>query len=243
MTVPLKLTCGAKWAYVWVCECVCACWHDIVWTLFDQFKPARAAEADFGMSTAEKQKKVISGLQWIGSNVWIKWARACVWVHELCVPAWQALCTRLCATKQNHVAPCFGGWYVFALVWACSCICMCVFQGAGRGLRGDSPVCVLSLASLGCAVCAQKANQVIGQGDIPARLQCLQQLWQHVNGQTGNVLKCFSADCRSKEWKAALLCLQEIKLKWSTSKGTMVLFLKNSPVREPWKRIYSFLRV
>lgn len=51
------------WSKMGIClciyECVCVCWHDMVWewTLFDQFKPAGAAEADFGTTTAEKQRK------------------------------------------------------------------------------------------------------------------------------------------------------------------------------------------
>lgn len=50
---------------------------------------------------------------------------------------------------------------------------------SGSGYKERQPcLSILLLAHFGCAVCAGKANQVIGQGDIPAWLQCLQRLWQ-----------------------------------------------------------------
>ena len=112
--------------------------------------------------------------------------------------------TCLIAATQSHVVLSSGGWCRFALVDLL--MYLHVFFTRRGVASGRQPVCVFVclcvcvLASLGCTVCAQKANQVNGQEEFPARPQCLQQLWQQAarvettRGSHCNVsLQCFTA--------------------------------------------------
>lgn len=107
---------AVKWAYVCSCQCICVCRCDTVWewTLFDQFKPVRAELRLTSGWLLQWSREAISGLQWIGSNVWIKWVHLCV-----CV------CLSICDRIYCRVA--YLAELYFPTLWWLACICQCEF--------------------------------------------------------------------------------------------------------------------
>lgn len=137
-----------------------------------------------------KAESVITGLQWAGSYIWI----------ELLNVFWQAQLVHMVELNRT-IKSCLVSGMCLPLQ-----TCICILTACFRELQGELPLCVLAVPSLGCTVHSQKANQVIGQGDIPLR-----SLWQHVNGQTGCTY-CSSVEWKTLNWNMPLLFLQEVML-------------------------------
>lgn len=121
---------------VWVCLCVLA-WYGVRNELcLTSLSQPQQLWRDH---CCREAKKVISGLQWTGSNVWIKMSvSVCLTAHTKGFYV-SSTFTCLIAAKESHVVLCSGGCCMFTLVdmlmylcvsgggeVACVCVCVCI---------------------------------------------------------------------------------------------------------------------